>query len=47
MGGERKVGQERAKQIDIWTEWKRSLTKKKNMKKVKINIKIIINTGTK
>jgi hypothetical protein len=25
-GRERKVGQERAKQIDIWTEWKREIS---------------------
>jgi hypothetical protein len=38
-GKERKLEQERAKQIDIWTEWKREIgnDKLKKMQKVKIN----------
>jgi hypothetical protein len=41
-GKERKVEQEKAKKIDIWTEWKREIgnnklkKKKKKMKRIKI-----------
>jgi hypothetical protein len=35
------VGQERAKQIDIWTEWKREIGNKLKKKTEKIKVKIL------